>query len=130
MEKNGRKAGRPPKMNADVVSKVEDGFSHGLTVKQACFKAGISPDTLYRYMKDNPGYSERIEGLRENVGMLARLNLHDSIASGDINTSLWYLERHDKSEFSKSENIALTASGDLEKAAGDLAAGIAAYLAE
>lgn len=100
-------AGRPTVINNEVIAKLESAFSKGHTVLEACLIADISKDAYYNYCKDNPELKERVELLREQPAMHARRNLADSIESGDLGNSRWYLERKNKAEFSTSADINL-----------------------
>lgn len=104
--------GRPTVMTSEVIGKLENAFGRGNTILESCLIAGISKDAYYDYLKLNPEFSERIELLRENVTMHARNNLVDSIMTGNIADSKWYLERKKKDEFSTSSDINLGGQPD------------------
>jgi len=91
---------RPTIMTDDVVAKLEDAFSKGCTITEACLLSGISRDSYYDYIKINPEFSNKVEMLKENVALHARMNLAASIKAGDLADSKWYLERKKKDEFS------------------------------
>jgi len=62
-----RKAiGRPPKMNLTVIIKVADAIQHNYSVSDACRYAGISRDTFYRYLNNEPVFTEKITTAFEN----------------------------------------------------------------
>ena len=85
--------GRPKAITEAVLRKLEEGFLRGLNVTQCCFFAEVPKSTYYDYLTAHPSYSDRIELLKSNTGMIATLNVHDEIKNGDVNTSKWYLER-------------------------------------
>ena len=109
-----KKVGRPTSMTNEVIGKLEYGFSCGLSDREACLFAGINPDTLYEYCKKHPKFSERKELLKEQVKMQAKMNLANSIKSGDEKASEWYLERKAKEEFSTKTEIAGTINGAVQ----------------
>jgi hypothetical protein len=106
-------AGRPTVMTKEVLGKLEEAFLCDATNDEAAYYAGINPDTLYEYKKNNPKYSEHIKTLRGMTGLKAKANIKKSIESGDKYDSRWYLERRDKDYKPKSKhevsgNVGLT----------------------
>lgn len=104
--------GRPTVMTPEAVGKLEDAFSKGCTITEACLLADISRDSYYDYIKLNPDFSNKVEMLREKPAMHARMNIAASILGGDLTDSKWYLERKKKSEFSSSTNVNLGGQED------------------
>lgn len=103
--------GRPTLMTPETLNKLEQAFSIGASDKEACFIANISHQTLYNYQKDHPEFVERKEALKDMPKYKARKNIVDKINEGDVTTSLWYVERKAKDEFSTRTDHNL--SGDL-----------------
>ena len=79
---------------------IEQAFSFGATDLEACFYAGISKDALYDYQVKNPEFTERKEGLKNNLKLIAKNVLGKSIEGGNETDAKWYLERKCKDEFS------------------------------
>lgn len=103
MAKN--KGGRPTKMDDDVVKKLEEAFANGATDVQACFYANISKQTLYNYQKEHPEFIDRKEGLKAQLGLIAKNVLANKIKKDkDSADAKWYLERKEKQEFSTQHN--------------------------
>jgi hypothetical protein len=99
------KVGRPPSMTQDVVNKLEQAFSLGASDLEACFYAGISKPTLYKYQDENPEFIDRKKALKEKLVLKARSVVADALENKDKQTAQWYLERRKKDEFStKVEN--------------------------
>ncbi len=90
------KRGRPTKMTAGTLRKLEELFVRGLSDEEACLLADIGTSTLYDYCRDNPQFSERKELLKQRVKTRAKLNISKAIEDGDVDLSKWYLERRDK----------------------------------
>lgn len=88
--------GRPTKITASVLNKLEDFFLRGLSDREACLLADISPQTLYNYCYKHPEFLERKEILKQRVKIRAKLNISNAIEKGDIDISKWYLERRDE----------------------------------
>lgn len=96
---------RPKKITKAVVRKLEEGFLLGLSDREACLYADIAPSTLYEYCREHEEFSERKELLKEQVKLRAKLNVAEVIRRGDIDISLWYLQRKAKDEFSTKQEI-------------------------
>ena len=111
------KGGRPTVMTPKTIEKLEEGFSYGFTDAEACLHAGIHKDTLYKYCKDHPEFSDRKEALKKQPNMLAKRNVSDKLTDGDVNTSKWQLERKDPDYVPSQKNeINLTLTDQLRKA--------------
>lgn len=63
-QKRHENSGRPSKITPDMVTKLEEAFSFGLTDEKACLLVGISKMTLYRFIEKNPSFSDRKEALK------------------------------------------------------------------
>jgi hypothetical protein len=97
--------GRPTVMTEAVLGKLEEAFSIGASDKEACFYAGINPDTLYEYCKVHPTYTERKQALKDMPLYAARKNIVKAINDGDKDMTKWYAERKAKNEFSTRNEI-------------------------
>ena len=104
MSKNN--VGRPTKMTPDRVEKLELGFMKGLNDVQCCLFAGIDRTTLWKYCEKHPEFRNKIEELKNNPAMRAKILVADAIEKGDKDMAKWYLERKEKSEFSLKQEIA------------------------
>ncbi len=87
-------------MTSKVLRKLEEAFAYGATDKEACFYAGISTSTLYKFQQGNEWFSERKEALKAQPILLARKTVVEAIALSP-NTAKWYLERKKADEFGK-----------------------------
>lgn len=88
--------GRPTVMTPEVVANLEIAFSNGATDEQACFIAGISKNSLYDYIKENPEFGNRKEALKDMIKYQAKIVVKKEIEKGNVNQANWYLERKDK----------------------------------
>lgn len=101
-EENG--VGRPTVMTPEVLAKLEWAFLRGYSDRQACLHAGINPMSLYRYQDENREYSERKAMLKENISIVAKENIIETIQAKHIGNSVWWLERQD-SDFNPKQKV-------------------------
>ena len=80
---------------SEVVSKLKVGFSKGYNQLEACLYAGISKFTYYKYFGDDAELLAEFDRHKSNPTMLAKDNIMESLAEGDINTSKYVLDRKD-----------------------------------
>ena len=106
-QKKKNVGGRPKAITEAVLRKLEEGFSKGLNVTECCLFANVPKSTYYDYLNENPAYSDRIELLKSNTRMIAKMNLYDKIQGGDDYNSRWYLERTSE-EFNPKQKQELT----------------------
>ena len=102
-------AGRPPKIDKEVLGKLEQAFKMGATDREACYYANINPDTLYEYQKRNPEFTEQKEAWKQNPVLKAKNTIFKSL--DDPKTAQWYLERKCKEEFSTQSKLELESRG-------------------
>ncbi len=96
--------GRPTVMTPEVLQKLDDAFMAEASDEAACFIAGISPGTLYKYQRENPEYINRKERLKDDVRLRARMSVARAIRTEERpDTAKWYLERKDRAFKAKSD---------------------------
>lgn len=95
-----KKGGRPSKITELTIGKLEEAFSLGSTVKEACFYAGIHPDTYYNWISKNEEFSDRFKCLRDVPILRARITIVNALKS-DPYLAFKYLERKQKDEFGR-----------------------------
>lgn len=95
-------------MTPETLQKLEEGARYALTDIELCLYAWISTSTYYDYKQKNPKFSDRIEELKESPSLKAKLNIVNEINKWDKDESRRWLERKNKKEFSKQDNIELT----------------------
>ncbi len=83
-----------------TIGKLEEAFSLGSTVKEACFYAGIHPDTYYSWISKNKKFSDRFDDFRNMPILRAKVTLVNALSS-DPYLALKYLERTQKDEFGR-----------------------------
>lgn len=87
------------KFTPEVLSKLEAAFLIDASVVEACFSAGISETTYYRWLKENPDLRERFETLRCDPVFKARQEVVKGI-EGDKRFAFDYLKSKRPDEFS------------------------------
>ena len=90
--------GRPTKIDKIVIGKLEEVFALGGNDDEACFYAGIAPETLYYFQKMNPYFAKRKAALKQRPILKARQTVVHALSEPD--TARWFLERKRKNEFS------------------------------
>lgn len=85
---------RPRKINKEVVSKLEQGFKIGLNDTECCVYCEISRETFYKYLKKNPGFSDKIEEWKKLPIAKAKYTIYKNL--DDPSVAKWLLERRDK----------------------------------
>ena len=93
MTRKKHPGGRPTVMTDDTLEKLEYAFSRGLNLTESCLCADISLKTFYNYTKKHEEFLQRLELLKGNMRMRAKLNLADKLDEGDDYNSRWYLEK-------------------------------------
>ena len=84
---------RPSVINDEILWKLIDIFKIDWTVEEACSYAGICPDTYYRNMKKNKGFSEKISDAKQFKFIYAKQKLFKSMDSkNDAVSQKWALE--------------------------------------
>lgn len=81
------------------VKKLEEAFSIGASISEACMYADISRDTYYRWIGQNKALLERFEMLLEKPILTARQSVVGALKSNP-ELALKFLERKRKKEFS------------------------------
>lgn len=100
--------GRPTLRTPETIRKIEEVAALDGSVEEMAYYAGVHPDSIYAWMKDDKDFSDRIKALRERPILKARQTVVKSL---DVPQSAqWYIERKKKLEFStrtESTNINL-----------------------
>ena len=102
-KKNPEGKQKSPKLTEDTIRKLEEAFSIDASVKEACYYADISTDTFYRWIKEYPKLSYKLERLREKPVLKARQTVVKSLDQPDY--AFKYLERKKKDEFSPRQEL-------------------------
>ncbi|MCC2615943.1 hypothetical protein LJ739_06790 [Aestuariibacter halophilus] len=88
-----KKVGRPRKVTAEVLRKLEEAFSWGCTDAEACVYANLAPRTFYDYCEQNEEFSQWKEVLKDSPTMKAKSIIKKSLDDGDIGTANQVINR-------------------------------------
>lgn len=102
-------AGRPRSITPEVINKLEEVFAIGGTDLEACFYADISHETLYKYQRENPSFTERKEALKQRPILKARQTIVKGL--DDSKNAQWYIERKLGKEFGAKQNVDIMSDG-------------------
>lgn len=98
-----RPPGRPPVWGEDVVKKLEDAFSIGCTISEACLYAEISREMFYTYAPKGSELHDRFIAMRDKPILLARQTVVNNLTHPD--SARWYLKNKRSNEFSEKHTI-------------------------
>ena len=96
--------GRPTIFDKGTVHKLEQAFAIGCTVEEACYLSGISRSAYYKRLEVDAYFMDKMERAKLFMVIQARHTVCRAIRNGDVKTSMWYLERKRKGEFSQSSD--------------------------
>lgn len=65
-----RAVGRPLKVDYRTIIKLADAIQHNATVTEACRYTGISRDTFYRHLNNEPVFAEKMTTAKYNQNRL------------------------------------------------------------
>ena len=65
-------------------------------VTTACKSAGISRETHYRWLREDPEYKEQVDGISDIALDFAESKLHKQIDKGDTTAVIFYLKTKGK----------------------------------
>lgn len=101
--------GRPTKLTDETRRKIEEVAALDGSVEEICYYADISKDTYYRWMKENPELSDRIEKLRQRPILKARQTIVKGLGD-NFQNAMEYLKRKRRKEFGDAHDI--TSNGE------------------
>lgn len=111
--------GRPTVMTAEVLDLLKTAYSYGASDKEACGYAGISKNSLYRYIENHSEFREETELLQEKTSLLARKTLNEELKNpanvkrGSL--ALDYLKAKKSDEFSPKTIVDVGVSEEVKK---------------
>lgn len=88
------KTGRPTKLTASTVRKLEEALKLGASTSEACRLSGISRDTFYRHFNSDQGFSDKMEEARSWIILAAKRNVAHAVEAGNLKLSVWLLDKH------------------------------------
>lgn len=103
--KKKNKAGRPPKVDTVVVSKLIAGFNNGFNIEECCSYSGISKDTYYKWIKKNKRFAYDMDVAQQAIGKHSKKVITESILNGDVKAAQWWLERRQRKDFATRSEV-------------------------
>ncbi len=89
-----------------VVAKLARAFAMDCTVKEACFYAGISRDSFYRFCNKYPEFRNSLESFRMSPILSAKMAFIDAFAvHGNWWAAFKYLEIHCPEEYGRGRQM-------------------------
>lgn len=89
-----KRIGRPPVTDDVMIRRMlKHCFKYGLSIRQACNEVGISHEAYYRRIRLDQDFADEMSAARQALVMSAKVNVYRSIASGDLATSKWLLDK-------------------------------------
>ncbi len=92
---NPTRIGRPTDMTPTTVTKLMAAFNNGFNVQEACFYSGISKQTYYRWLKEDPDFSDLMERAKSAPNSKAKEIVIQAINGGDAQLAFRYLQARD-----------------------------------
>lgn len=89
----------------EVINLLYMAFCMNYTDAQACLYAWIWTTAFYDYQNKNPKFTEHKALLKETTKMYAKANIFKSLVNGNVENSMWLLERLEKQTYSKVDMI-------------------------
>ena len=99
--KEQKKIGRPTKKSQKTIDKLIQCFKEDATVEQACLYSGISKETYYTWLKDDPSFLDEMSRAQEYIKVAAKRVLLYAIEKGDEKVALEVIKRREKKRYSE-----------------------------
>lgn len=93
----------------EVLDKLRFAWDIGATDEEAAAHAGICKDTMYRFLKKNPAFSDEKDRRKQNMILLSRAAILDGLTDQKkrVMVAMWVLENKRPEEFSKQTKVLL-----------------------
>lgn len=86
--------GRPSKLTPELTNQLAAIFREGQTsIESACASVGVAPSTYYKWMNDEPEFSETIEKARADAVQGYLQVIKRAADTGTWQAAAWWLER-------------------------------------
>lgn len=104
-EKPKGKAGRPEANVEEYLAKIERYLMLGYSLNRACELGGVPRKTITDRMEKDEEFRRKVDLLSNSVSIKARANVVERINSKDYHASVDWLERKEKDEWSKRQEL-------------------------
>lgn len=92
---NPTRVGRPTDMTPNTVTKLMAALNNGFNVQEACYYAGISKQTYYRWLKEDEQFNDLMERAKSAPNTKAKEVVIQAINAGDAGLAFRYLQARD-----------------------------------
>lgn len=93
------------KLTLEIIQKLDQAFSIGATVDEACDYADIAPSTYFSWTQKYPELSEHFKRIRNRLPLKAKQNIAQTIHNGDLAFSRWLIERFQPEEYGETIKV-------------------------
>jgi len=95
--------GRPTEKTPEVIRKIEEVAALDGTVEEMAFYANVNRATIYRWLKEDEEFSDRINDLKQAPFLKARRTIESSLSNPQF--AFEYMKRKKKAEFSERQEL-------------------------
>lgn len=99
--------GAPSKFTPETVKMVCNALAAGNTRRASCRYAGISHETFYQWLKDQPDFSDAVEKAEADAEVRHVANIAKAANDGTWTASAWWLERRQPADWGRKDRIDL-----------------------
>lgn len=115
------KAGRPCKINQEIIDKMKNYMVAGLTLKDACSLLEIDVSTWRRFEENNPDYRRKRLKWQSMLKAKAKMNIAKAISENDVGMSVYLMDYELKKEEKKAKNALTRARAKAVRAQAKIA---------
>lgn len=98
-----------------VQTELLNNITLGATIKDSCGAAGLSEDTLSRYMKAHEDFADTVKKARHKAKIACVGSIRLAAKDGNWQAAAWFLERSDPETWGRTQKIILKVEPDLLK---------------
>jgi len=109
--KNGKKIGRPTRIDAACERKLIDAFKTGASAEQACAYAGITSKTFRTKKQSDERFYREIKIAQSYPAMLAKNLIFKKIRDGSDVNARWWLEKNEYNNNNNNTNVQVNITG-------------------
>lgn len=114
-------AGRPCKINQEIIDKMKNYMVAGLTLKDACSLLEIDVSTWRRFEENNPDYRRKRLKWQGMLKAKAKMNIAKAISENDVGMSVYLMNYELKKEEKKAKNALTRARAKAVRAQAKIA---------
>lgn len=115
------KAGRPCKIDKEIINEMRNYMVAGLTLKDACSLLEIDVSTWRRFEENNPDYRRKRLKWQSMLKAKAKMNIAKAISENDVGMSVYLMDYELKKEEKKNKNALTRARAKAVRAQAKIA---------